>query len=703
MNRIGKILTHITLAAVIMSSGSAYVYADELKVSDDTGIILEETADIKEPVMEDTAEDIPKEVSADEPALNGAASVQITAIDPPEQTEYSFGYKYSLPRLLENLPSSLTVWHEDERDTIDIAWKCRDDYADDLDTYVFIPDLEGYSLAQDLEVPDITVSFEGDRPAYPDGSPRMDTGSSPYIPIMKTEGLGSSAAAKPYYNVYEQGKLPPVRNQSPYSTCWAFGTIACMEADLIHDGTETRNVDLSELHMAYYGGNYTDPKGLRKDTVENYGPVSWLDNGGWIVTGKNLLTNLTGAVKETVAPYGQALNIESKLKDKSYAVSKDSYQVDRMYYYNVADRDGIKEAITEHGAVIAGFTVNNYRQYYNPAYNSYYNPYSQNGGGHFITLVGWDDNFSGSRFYYTPQGDGAWLVRNSWGYDGYDLDGYFWISYYDWGLLNWSSCMMAFDTVKASYKNCYAYDGFGCWDWIFEVPSPAIENTSFVVSKGEAVKAVGIDVISGGGLTSGITAGTVSAEVTVKNTKTGKTSVGSINCPRSGFYTVKLKEPLEVPQKATVEVTVKYTSPSGKVTIVAEPLESGDFGFKRLHYNTVLDKGFTLNGSVKNNDPRVKLYTVNSKAPKNIKVTKVSLNKTKKTLKKGKTFTLKATVKPSDATNKKLKWTTSNKKVATVTQKGVVKAIKAGKATITATATDGSKKKAKCKITVKKK
>lgn len=694
MNKIRKILTKITLFAVIISSVSpAYVYADELTVSDDTGMILEEAG------MEDIAEDTAEAASASEAALKAADPGQITAIDLPEQTEYSFEYKYSLQRLLENLPSSLTVWHEDEKDTIDVVWKCPDDYASKKDTYVFIPDLEGYNLAQDIEIPRITVRFEGDRPVYPEGSPRMDAGSSPYIPIMKSEGLGSAAAAKSYYNGYDLKNLPPVRDQGQYGTCWAFASIACMEADLIHDGKETRGVDLSELHMAYYGGNYTDPKGLRKDTVENYGPVSWLDNGGWIVTGKNLLTNLTGAVKETVAPYGQALNIESKLKDKSYAVSKDSYQVDRMYYYNVADRDGIKEAITEHGAVIAGFTVNNYRQYYNPAYNSYYNPYSQNGGGHFITLVGWDDNFSRDNFYYTPEGDGAWLVRNSWGYDGYDLDGYFWISYYDWGLLNWSHCMMAFDAEKASYKNCYAYDGFACWDWIYNVSSPAIQKTSFAVSKGEAVKAVGVDVITD----NSITAGAIGVEVSVRNSKTGKTSAGSISCPSSGFYTVKLKEPLEVSQKAKVEVTVKYTSPSGKVTIVSEPLVNGYAGFKSLYYKTVLDKGFTLNGSFMNNDPRVKLYTVDYKAPKKVKVSKVSLNKTKKTLKKGKTFTLKATVKPANATNKKLKWTTSNKKVATVTQKGVVKAKKAGKATITATATDGSKKKAKCKITVKKK
>ena len=69
-------------------------------------------------------------------------------------------------------------------------------------------------------------------------------------------------------------------------------------------------------------------------------------------------------------------------------------------------------------------------------------------------------------------------------------------------------------------------------------------------------------------------------------------------------------------------------------------------------------------------------------------------------LQRGKTRSLKVTVSPSDASNKKVKWTSSNRKVATVTQKGKVKGIKAGNAIITVTARDGSKKKASCKVIV---
>lgn len=87
-------------------------------------------------------------------------------------------------------------------------------------------------------------------------------------------------------------------------------------------------------------------------------------------------------------------------------------------------------------------------------------------------------------------------------------------------------------------------------------------------------------------------------------------------------------------------------------------------------------------------------------------VKKIKLNKKKLTLKKGKKYQLKITVKPNNkATVKlaksKLKWKSSNKKVVTVSKKGKLKAKKKGKATITVKYSN--KIKATCKVTVKKK
>lgn len=97
--------------------------------------------------------------------------------------------------------------------------------------------------------------------------------------------------------------------------------------------------------------------------------------------------------------------------------------------------------------------------------------------------------------------------------------------------------------------------------------------------------------------------------------------------------------------------------------------------------------------------------TVNNSAKK-VKVTKVKLNKKKATLRYKKKLKLKATVSPKKATNKKVKWYVSNKKYASVTQKGVVKPKKKGighTVKVYAKAKDGSGKKAYCKVKIKKK
>ena len=84
-------------------------------------------------------------------------------------------------------------------------------------------------------------------------------------------------------------------------------------------------------------------------------------------------------------------------------------------------------------------------------------------------------------------------------------------------------------------------------------------------------------------------------------------------------------------------------------------------------------------------------------------VTKLSYNKKtqKAEVYKNKTIKFAVTVVPSNANNKDLTYSSSNKKVATVNSKGVVKGIKAGTVTITAKAKDRSNKVVKIKVKVK--
>ena len=91
--------------------------------------------------------------------------------------------------------------------------------------------------------------------------------------------------------------------------------------------------------------------------------------------------------------------------------------------------------------------------------------------------------------------------------------------------------------------------------------------------------------------------------------------------------------------------------------------------------------------------------TVKAKA---VSVTEVTLDKTELTLTEGETETLTATVRPDNADNKKVKWSSDKTEIATVDGAGKVTAVKAGEAVVTVTTEDGGKT-ASCKVTVKAK
>lgn len=85
-------------------------------------------------------------------------------------------------------------------------------------------------------------------------------------------------------------------------------------------------------------------------------------------------------------------------------------------------------------------------------------------------------------------------------------------------------------------------------------------------------------------------------------------------------------------------------------------------------------------------------------ASRGIRVTKVTLNKTKVTLNIGESTLLRATITPKDASNKKMTWKSSDTNIVSY-RNGKITGIKAGTATITVTTVDAGKT-ANCKVTV---
>lgn len=152
-------------------------------------------------------------------------------------------------------------------------------------------------------------------------------------------------------------------------------------------------------------------------------------------------------------------------------------------------------------------------------------------------------------------------------------------------------------------------------------------------------------------------------------------------------------------KKSTTGVRIKTTAIKG------DKIKSAKSSNKKVVQVTVKNGKLTIKGLKAGKATVTVTSTKGAKATVKIKVQKqkVATKKlsatvsTKQTLKKGKRVTLKVAKTPFTAQDT-VKWTSSNKKVATVTSKGVVKGLKKGTATITAKA---GKKVVKFKVRVK--
>lgn len=208
------------------------------------------------------------------------------------------------------------------------------------------------------------------------------------------------------------------------------------------------------------------------------------------------------------------------------------------------------------------------------------------------------------------------------------------------------------------------------------------DNDVVTVDKNGKIKAVGVGY----------------AVVTATTTQGSKTATCQVNVVKP-VKSIKINETsirIEVGDKFALKGTISPSDASNKTVkwtvadkTVATVSSGGTVTAKKLGKTTVTvttaDGGFTAK------------CTVNVVK----KVTGVKLDKSESDLYLGKTLTLKATVSPSSATDKTVKWTSSNTSVAKVSSSGVVTPVKPGEATITVKTADGSFT-AKCVVTVKR-
>ncbi|MBE6502966.1 MAG: hypothetical protein E7Z76_01565 [Methanobrevibacter sp.] len=245
-----------------------------------------------------------------------------------------------------------------------------------------------------------------------------------------------------YFNLNDLGLVTKVKNQGSTGSCWAFGATGALESAFLIATNIT--LDISENNMKGFASRYSI-----------FGKPS-LTEGGYIVSGLAYYLSWLGVINSSEDKYDELGKI-SPVRISP----ENNYHILEAVILNTNNRAEIKEALLKYGALtifVQGADPNS--MFYNPnTYAVYCNNASL--GNHFVTLVGWNDTYSKDNFNLKPAGDGAWIVKNSWGEDWGD-NGYFYLSYYDEPLHSVPAVGYVINNTIV-YNNLYQYD-VGCHD-----------------------------------------------------------------------------------------------------------------------------------------------------------------------------------------------------------------------------------------------
>ena len=523
--------------------------------------------------------------------------------------------------------------------------------------------------------------------------------------------------AAAYPSTYKTANLPDVRDQGSYGVCWAFSTISLIETNLIKKNLVSNDIDLSELHLVNYTYNcVNDPLGGLEGDINkfdtSYGSV--MQYGGNVEMAANSLLDWEGAVNEDVVPYTieYVRQVENNQLDDSLAYGKDVAHVQNFYRVNTTSKEDVKKAVMDYGAVSISYWSDQSSdwstQYYNSLTAAYYCPEGRT-TNHAVNIVGWDDDYSSDNFATKPEGNGAWIVRNSWGSE-YGKDGYFYLSYYDKSIYSVGYTLEA--ELSDNYNNNYQYDGAMLYGYMGYGGSNKYSNifeAKANLGGSENIKAVSFMTGSSTNLNYTVSVYTNLSDDTNPESGTLAAQKSGVTT-YDGMYTVVLDSSVNINEGKKFSVVVEVNSNSGKTAYLAyeRSMQSGKAGYwctasvkaNQSFINSPYNGWNDFSNKSYGGNFIIKAFTDNETTT--VDVEKVSLNKSATTLTEGESETLTATITPSNATgDKTVKWSSSNEAVATVDSNGKVTAKKAGTAVITATSSNG--KSASCTVTVKQK
>ncbi len=359
------------------------------------------------------------------------------------------------------------------------------------------------------------------------------------------QGVGD--VLEPAYDLREAGALTAVRDQGSYGNCGAFAAMGSLESWVKKsEGTE---LDLSENHLVnLHGWSQGFGAGGNAQMAEGY----FLRWAGPVAESEDAYPRPGKSVAGTPVRHVQRVR---------WIPGKTAY----------LDNDGIKQALKSWGALQADYY--HAGSYYNAKTAAYYfNPgTSYRLSNHAVDLVGWDDNYSKKNFKPEPPGDGAYIVRNSWG-SGWGEGGYFHISYYDESFA-WKP-LYSFSGTEAAdnYDAVYQHDPLGMVGAIGYAGPTAWGANVFTAAEASKVAAAGFYAM---------TPRTTYTLMVYTGCRAGSPRSGTLAAQQSGtvdaagYVTVPLETPAAVSAGQRFSVVVQLTTPGYAYPLAVEYAVAG--------------------------------------------------------------------------------------------------------------------------------